>query len=371
MRILYAAPLSGHIKKFCDYFAEHGHDIHVMSFSGDTVIDSAQVRTINTGASGRENDFQKLQYFKAVRFFRQTVHELKPDIINVHYVSSYGLVMAASGIKHYILSMWGDDVMAVPKKSFIHRKCVEFALARASLLLSTSQAMADEAQKYTRKKIYITPFGVKMDLFSRDKSTRAENDGQFIIGCVKGLDYQYGIEYLIRAARIIKDKRPDINLKVRIAGKGLLEEQLKALTEELQLGSVVSFLGYISQEKAAEEWANADVSVIPSVIPSESFGVSAVEAQACESPVIISDIPGLMEATSPGYSSIVVPRRNPEAIAENVINLYDNPELRRTLGSNGRKFVAERYELNHCFSYIESLYREFMSKHQLDGGLLP
>ena len=358
MKILYAAPITGHTKKFCDYFAGKGHDIHVISFSGNTVIDSAEVRTIDTGVSGYDSDMRKLYYMKAVKFFRQAALEIKPDILHVHYVSSYGGVMAMTGIKHYILSMWGDDVVAVPKRSFIHRKCVEFALAKADMLMSTSQAMADVAQKYTRKKIYITPFGIKMDLFSRNKSQRLYNDGQFIIGCVKGLDPQYGIEYLIRAARIIKDKRPDINLKVRIAGKGILEGQLKTLTEELQLSDVISFLGHISQQEAAKEWAQADISVIPS--ESESFGVSAVEAQACESPVIISDIPGLMEATSPGYSSIVVPRKNAEAIAEAVIKLYDNEELRYTLGRNGRKFVQERYELNHCFSYIESLYYDFL-----------
>ncbi len=369
MRILYAASAaSGHTKKFCDYFAAQGHEVHVISFVPG-VIDSADVKVINTGAEILGGDFQKLKYLKAISFVKQQVKLLKPDVINAHYLTSYGGIMALTGIKNYIVSVWGSDVYDFPRKSFLHKLWVKFSLNRAGTLLSTSKAMADEAGKYTRKKFFITPFGVDMNLFSPDSSTRSHADGQFIVCCVKSLAPKYGIEYLIRAARIIRDKRPDINLKVRIAGSGILEAHLKTLTKELHLNDIISFLGYITQQEAAKEWAQADISVIPS--ESESFGVSAVEAQACESPVIISDIPGLMEATSPGYSSIVVPRRNPEAIAENVINLYDNPELRRTLGRNGRKFVAERYELNHCFSYIESLYREFMSKHQLDGGLLP
>ena len=364
MKILYIAPASsGHTKKFCDYFAAHGHQVHVISFVPG-IIDSADVRIIDTGASVLGGDFQKLKYLKAISFIRQQVKQLKPDVINAHYLTSYGGIMALTGIKNYIVSVWGSDVYDFPCKSFLHKMWVKFSLSRAGVLFSTSKAMADEAGKYTRKQFFITPFGVDMNLFSPDKSTRAKNDGQFIVCCVKTLAPKYGIEYLIRAARLVKDKRPDINLKVRIAGKGIIEEQLKALTEELQLNGVVSFLGYISQEKAAEEWANADVSVIPSVIDSESFGVSAVEAQSCGSSVIISDIPGLMEATSPGHSSIVVPRRNPEAIAENIIKLYDDEELRHTLGRNGRKFVAEHYELNKNFQYIESLYREVMKKNQ-------
>lgn len=62
------------------------------------------------------------------------------------------------------------------------------------------------------------------------------------------------------------------------------------------------------KEQAACESANMDCAIIPS--ESESFGISAVEAQACSCPVIISDIPGLMEATNPGVTSLVVLRGN-------------------------------------------------------------
>ena len=76
----------------------------------------------------------------------------------------------------------------------------------------------------------------------------------------------------------------------------------------MEIDSIVKWLGFISQEDAAKEWANMDIGIIPSVSDSESFGVSAVECQACGVPVIISDIPGLEESTCPGKSSLVVPR---------------------------------------------------------------
>ena len=360
MRILYVAPAASlHTRKFCDYFAGRGHEVHVVSFTPGK-IDSAEVRVTDTGASGRSSDFQKLKYLKSLRFVKQSVNELKPDIVHAHYVTSYGGVMALSGIKNYILSIWGSDVYDFPKKGFLHRKWVEFALRKPGTLMSTSRAMADATAKYTSREILITPFGVDMNLFSPDKSKRLYNDGQFIIGCVKTLAEKYGIEYLIRAAGIVKDRRPDINLKVRIAGRGPLEGQLKALTEQLKLNDVISFLGLISQDSAAQEYAQADISVIPS--ESESFGVSAVEAQSCGSAVIVSDIPGLMESTSPGFSSIVVPRKNPEAIAQTIIKLYDDEALRHQLGRNGREFVREHYEINSCFKYIEDVYCEICSR---------
>lgn len=97
------------------------------------------------------------------------------------------------------------------------------------------------------------------------------------------------------------------------------------------------------------------------IIPSESFGVSAVEAQACCTPVIISDIPGLMEATMPGKTSVVVPRKSPQELAEAMYELYADWEKRRELGAYGRRFVCETYEINSCFEKIEKLYFEYKS----------
>ncbi len=102
---------------------------------------------------------------------------------------------------------------------------------------------------------------------------------------------------------------------MRIAGKGPQEESYHKLASELRIDDITYWLGFISQEEAASEWANMDVAIIPSTLESESFGVSAVEAQACGTAVIISDIPGLMEATRPGETSLVVHRNAPNEIA--------------------------------------------------------
>jgi glycosyltransferase involved in cell wall biosynthesis len=101
-----------------------------------------------------------------------------------------------------------------------------------------------------------------------------------------------------------------------------------------------------------------DVAIIPSESESESFGVSAVEAQACSTPVIISNIPGLMEATKPDSSSLVVPRHDSVAIAEALHNLYSAPELRKQMGMAGRKYVQDNYEVDRCFETIETLLAE-------------
>ena len=104
----------------------------------------------------------------------------------------------------------------------------------------------------------------------------------------------------------------------------------------------------------SKEWANMDLAIIPSL--QESFGVSAVEAQACGTSVIISDVPGLMEATYPGKSSIVVPRNDAETIAKAIVELFQDNGTRINMGQVGREYVSERYEMDFCFSNIKGVF---------------
>jgi len=360
MKICFLAPANNyHTKKWCNWFASQGHEVHVVSFIKDS-IDNVTVHYIDTGASSDSSDSKKIKYLLKAGQVKKIVDEICPDIVNVHYATSYGTVAALAGLKSYILSVWGSDVYDFPQKSFLHRWMLEYSLYKAKYIFSTSQAMADETHKYTKKKIEITPFGVNMDLFNPNKRTRSydlQQDGKFIVGTVKALTPKYGIDYLLRAVSIIKKEHPEIPIYVRIAGKGEKELEYKELAEQLEIADIVTWLGFIPQEEAAREWANMDIAVIPSL--QESFGVSAVEAQACQVPVIISDVPGLKEATRPQISSVVLEKIDAREIADDILQLYENEHLRIAYGIAGRKFVDREFEINHCFKKIEKIYEKY------------
>lgn len=355
MKICFVGPASsGHIKKWAVWFSQHGHEVHVVSFD-DGEIEGCTVHHISNSINTRGKDGQKIKYLFQAKKVYKIVNEINPNVINAHYATSYGSVCALAGLKNYYVSVWGSDVYEFPNKSIFHKALLKYSLKKAKYLFSTSKAMAEEAKKYTDKEFYITPFGVDMDLFSPDKRTR-EDDGKFIIGTVKLITPKYGIDYLLKAVALIVKDYPEIPIYVRIAGKGESEEEYKQLTRDLGIEDRVSWLGFISQEEAAKEWANFDIGVVTSSSSSESFGVSAVECESCATPVIISDVPGLMEATSPNNSSIVVPRRNEVELAKAIVDLYNNKELRKQMGEAGRKFVSQMYELNKCFENIEEIY---------------
>lgn len=321
----------------------------------------AQVHVLNTNVNSKHaSDAKKLDYLLQGKQLKALIDSIQPDIVHAHYLSSYGSMCAFSKVRPFWLSVWGTDVYAFPKKSFLHKWLVKYTLAKAAHVLSTSHSMAEETKKYTDKPIPITPFGVDMELFSPVKRTRPADDGRFVIGTVKTLEKNYRIDDILRAASMVLEQRPEIPLEIRIAGTGTQKEELRALGKALGLDDRIIWLGQIPQQQAAQEFANMDVAIVPSI--QESFGVSAVEAQACALPVIISDAPGLMEATKPGVTSIVVDRQAPEQIAEKLIWLYDHPEEARAMGQRGRAFVRENYEFDHCFGIVEQLYAEELKK---------
>ena len=360
MKICFIGPAnSAHLIKWCKWFSENGHEIHVVSFS-DGTIENCTVHQIKLGVNFAGSDIEKIQYLFTGRKLKQMIDTIKPDVVSTHYATSYGAALALSGTKRYLLSVWGSDIFKFPQKSVFHKKLLEYSLGKAPFLLSTSKAMAKEASKYTNKPFEITPFGVNLEVFSPEKRTREVSDGRFVVGTVKTMSDTYGIKYLLEACSLFKAKNSNVQLEIRLAGNGPQLDEYKELAQKLDLGQETLFLGSISQTEAAYEWANMDIAIIPSI--SESFGVAAIEAEASQTPVIISDAEGLLESTLPGETSIVTPRYDSQAIAEAMTLLYRDVELRRKMGEAARRFVTERYEINACFEKIYQIFEKFAGK---------
>ena len=359
MRICFVSSAgSAHTRKWCGWFVSRGHEVHVISFI-PAEIPGVRVHPVDLGVDPDGSDWGKLKYLTAGGRIRKLLRTIRPDAVNVHYATSYGVAAALSGAKGYALSVWGSDIYDFPRRSPLHRALLQFSLRKAGVLFSTSRAMAEEAAKYTDRPFEITPFGVDMALFSPDRRTRGRSgtggaDGTFVIGTVKTMAALYGIGTLIRAFSLLCRELPEAKLRLKLCGDGPQEAEFRRLAEDEGIAERTEFTGRIPAEECARAWADMDLAVIPSA-RYESFGVAAVEAQACGTPLVISEVGGLMETTVPGSSSLPVPPEDPRALADAMKALYLDPERRARMGDAGRRNVLEKYELNRCFERIEAL----------------
>ncbi|MHB8192540.1 MAG: glycosyltransferase [Bellilinea sp.] len=139
--------------------------------------------------------------------------------------------------------------------------------------------------------------------------------------------------------------------------------RVKALSQELGLTDIVLFLGRRSQDTLPYYYSAADVVVVPSHY--ESFGMVALEAMACGTPVVASQVGGLAFLVQDGVTGFVVPNGEPELLGQHLIELLLDPQLRARLGSQGAE-IARGYSWDTIAARILTLYNSL-----LDGKNVP
>ncbi|WP_335870578.1 glycosyltransferase [Bacillus sp. 2205SS5-2] len=362
MKILFLAPANNvHTKKWLDYYDSIG--IEVVNISLANHKDSQENSWTHIKRVYLDLVVpHKIAYFFTVGKLNKIIKDEKPDLLHSHYASSYGLIGALANFHPYILSVWGSDIYDFPKKNFISKGILEFALKKSDVICSTSPALERETKKYLKnsKPMVITPFGVDIMNFKPKEKSHEVVNPKFKIGIAKGMEPKYGVEYLINGFKLFLDGLglEEKEVELEIAGDGPYLEEYKQLTNKLGITDKVNFLGRVDHAQIPKFISSLDVFVIPSLI--ESFGVAAVEAQACGVPVIASNVGGLPEVVKDGVTGFLVPPEDAQKIAEKLELLYTNESKRTEFGISGREHVILNYDWNENTKLMSDLYKEIV-----------
>jgi len=295
-------------------------------------------------------------YFLNVWESRRIINKESPDIVHAHFASGYG-TLAKNCSSPYLLSVWGSDVYDFPNESYLNRLLLERNLKGADAIFSTSYCMKKETQKYTQKSISVIPFGVDVDSYKAPKPTT----DVVTFGVVKVLDHKYGIDVLLDAFSVVSRKYPGTT-RLIIAGDGPLKLDLEKQASELGVDHDVDFLGWVNNQEIPVLLSSLDVFVIPSRLDSESFGVVAVEAGAAKLPCIVSNVGGLPEVVLDGITGYVVPKNDVSTLANRMCQLYEDPDLRRSLGNNAFERVASDYVWSENVNGMINCYKAQVEK---------
>jgi D-inositol-3-phosphate glycosyltransferase len=222
-------------------------------------------------------------------------------------------------------------------------------------------------------KIEVVPCGVDLSLFRPLSQERTRQqlgicDRLYMVLFVGRIEPLKGIDTLLRAmAIVVKDfPRWEDEICVCIVGGDASErretinsemERLQALREELGISDLVTFLGAQAQDTLPCYYSAADAVVVPSHY--ESFGMVALEAMACGTPVIASKVGGLSFTVQDGITGFHVPERDPEALAEKIRLLLKDRDLHSRLSAQAVQWVR-RYSWSRVADQIVSLYRRLL-----------
>jgi glycosyltransferase involved in cell wall biosynthesis len=186
----------------------------------------------------------------------------------------------------------------------------------------------------------------------------AESEKENFILYVGRLSEEKGVYHLINAMSKVVKENPSIKLK--LAGTGSEAENLKKFVDELGLNDNVEFLGLLPLYEVIPYFQKALCLVVPSLW-NEQFGIIGVEALACGTPAIASNVGGIPDWCVDGVTGFLIEPGDEAALAEKITKLINNPELSKRLGENGIKHVENNFSEPVHLKKLTEIYQKCLS----------
>lgn len=294
-----------HTQRWVEFFARRGHDVHVITCGDGGSWADADLATESERPPYPVHDvgaprFGKLGYFAKILAVRRIVKNINPDVVHAHFVTSYGMLGLACGIRPLIVTAHGDDVLITPHQSRITKWIVTRVLQTASIITVPSEVMRSAVidlvgsdQTHAGFPVAVFQYGVEATrLAERGASIRALRDVATadsptlrIVSTRAFLDL-YRIGLLIDALAIIAAR--DVPFHCDLIGDGSLAATLRAQVKRAGLSEHVEFHGHLPPWEVEAIVAAGDLYV--SIAESDGVSLSLLEAMALGTVPVLSDI---------------------------------------------------------------------------------
>lgn len=344
-----------HTIRWCKYFHELGHEIHLISFK-NVQIENIAVHFVNSGninvAGGNWKVIFKYKEIKAI------IHKMKPDVLHALYATSYGMIGALTGFHPYIVTPLGSDILISPKESLVYRSLLKYTFKKADLITSMAPHMNLAMIKLgvPQKKITEIILGINTEIFNLKNRRLPANE--FVITSTRNFEPVYNIPHFLKTVSLLKNKIA--NLKVIMLGDGSLKKELVALSKELHIDDVVTFTGKVSQDKVVEVLNTSHVFVTVSL--SDGNSLSLIESMACGAYPIATDIPANHGWIKDGVNGDLVKINDVEGLAGKIMNVYHNfGSMIDKAMLESEKIIAKKGSWQANMLKMENTYKKFSS----------
>jgi glycogen synthase len=236
------------------------------------------------------------------------------------------------------------------------------ALESADRVVAVSGAVKQDVLEcfaVPEEKVVVIPNGIDCDKWREVETTAAHQEygitGDYVL-FVGRTSRQKGLRYLVEAADYLRD---DV-LVVCCAGVADVREIEEEMERRVAGRKNVRWIRKVlSEEERIELYSGARVFVCPSIY--EPFGIINLEAMACKTPVVASDVGGIREVVIPEENGMLVEPAQPRQLAEAVNRLLADPGLARRLGENGRRLVEEHYGWSQVARQTKQMYESLLA----------
>jgi len=244
------------------------------------------------------------------------------------------------------------------ERKCIAREYVKFSTKIAlhsNIILTVSESSKNEICNFFRtpeEKVIVIPNGIDLSLFKR-KEKEPENN---IIGYLGGFGPRKNLFRLFKALKIVKKFIPDVILRIGGSGKVL---SLINFARKLKVLNSIEWVGYVPERKLPKFYSSLKLFVYPSLY--EGFGLPPLEAMACGTPVITSNISSLRETV--GKGGILINPYDVDELAEAIYEILTNDKLRKNLIKKGLR-RAKQFSWEKTAKETLKVYKEVL-KHNM------
>jgi len=287
------------------------------------------------------------------------MHTYLPTPWSADWSAIIGKLRGKKVVISYCNDITGDGVGNIISKIY-NNTLLKLTLKLADKIITIGPNYL-QSSKYLKKyssKVQFIPIGVDRKIFKKI-DIKKQNNTIFFLSILDEYHAYKGLDYLLEAIKSVKKEIP--NIKLIVGGKGKLLEYYKVKTKKLAIENNVEFQGFIPDEKLVECYNKCEVFVLPSIDSTqEGFGIVLLEALACGTPVITTDIVGIAQEIKEYKTGIVIKPKNIEALSKATVEILKN----RNEFSKNIPTLISKFDIRKLVQEIVNCYYEVTNQQK-------
>ncbi|MFC1475987.1 glycosyltransferase [Candidatus Zixiibacteriota bacterium] len=275
----------------------------------------------------------------AVPRIKAEIRKFQPQIINALFIPNYGWAGALSGFAPLVISAWGSDVLISPRKSWLHRRRVSWAMSKADLLFSDARVITERMIELgaDRQRIITVPLGIDPALLARQLDKSSADDRCTIITNRK-FEPLYHNDTFVEAA--VQLAQANTSMKFVLIGEGRTRAELEERVQRAGLRETIMFRPFLAAKDLYDELAAGDIYV--SCSASDGTSVSLLESLALGLYPLVTDIPANREWIKDGVNGRLFPVGDAAALARVILEVSKDRHQWPEVIDRNRALIKER-----------------------------
>jgi glycosyltransferase involved in cell wall biosynthesis len=328
-----------HIRRWLDSFHDRGHEVHLITFSKVELehIIVHKIGDVDINISGNN-----WKYILSIMQIKKLLRKINPDIVNAHFVTSYGFLAALAGARSLVVSAWGTDILVTPRRNKIYKAITKYALNKAKLVTSDSNFMSEAINKLTDTEVLTVPMGVESSLCFED---RKESTDEIRILSLRTVNRNSNIDIIVKAFSKLVANNEGNRFKLIITNDGPEMENLE---------NSVEIKGFVSRDKLIELLYSSHIHI--TVPDSDSTSVTLLEAMASGIITIASDIPANREWINHKENGLIAENLDTESIKVCMEYAMNDSQFKQRAAALSREVILERAIWTQNMQLVEQKY---------------